>query len=76
MQKKTYNFLSLFVKKLKVYFQATVWLYKLKNNPSVLIASSDKAKELLGWKPKYADLSIIIQTAWEWHMRHPNGYAK
>lgn len=45
-------------------------------DPSVLIASSEKAKKLLGWKPKYADLEIIIKTAWEWHMRHPNGYSE
>lgn len=45
-------------------------------DPSVLIASSEKAKKLLGWKLKYADLEIIIKTAWEWHMRHPNGYSE
>ncbi len=43
-------------------------------DPSVLIASSRKAKEILGWKPKYADLETIIKTAWEWHVNHPNGY--
>ncbi len=43
-------------------------------DPSVLIASSDKAKKVLGWKPQYADLSVIIKTAWEWHVNHPNGY--
>ena len=43
-------------------------------DPSVLIASSRKAKEILGWNPKYADLETIIKTAWEWHVNHPNGY--
>ncbi len=43
-------------------------------DPSVLIASSDKAKKILGWSPKYADLETIIKTAWEWHVNHPNGY--
>lgn len=43
-------------------------------DPSVLIASSRKAKEILGWNPKYADLETIINTAWEWHVNHPNGY--
>ena len=43
-------------------------------DPSVLIASSGKAKSVLGWKPQYADLSVIIKTAWEWHVSHPNGY--
>lgn len=43
-------------------------------DPSTLIASSEKAKEVLGWKPKYDDLSVIISTAWKWHEAHPNGY--
>jgi UDP-glucose 4-epimerase len=41
-----------------------------------LIASSDKAKEVLGWKPEYDDLKTIISTAWNWHQNHPNGYDK
>ena len=43
-------------------------------DPSVLIASSDKAKTVLGWKPKYDDLETIISTAWNWHKGHPNGF--
>ena len=43
-------------------------------DPSTLIASSDKAKEILGWKPKSDDLETIITTAWNWHKNHPNGY--
>ena len=43
-------------------------------DPSVLIASSDKAKSVLGWKPKYDDLETIISTAWNWHKGHPNGF--
>lgn len=43
-------------------------------DPSTLIASSEKAKRVLGWKPKYADLRTIIDTAWKWHKAHPNGY--
>ena len=42
--------------------------------PSMLIASSAKAKEVLGWNPQYADLETIIDTAWNWHKSHPNGY--
>lgn len=45
-------------------------------DPARLIASSDKAKEILGWKPEHADLEEIIATAWKWHKNHPNGYAK
>lgn len=43
-------------------------------DPAVLIASSEKAKNILGWKPQYQDLSTIIQTAWNWHKNNPNGY--
>ena len=45
-------------------------------DPARLVASSDKAKEILGWKPEYADLHEIISTAWNWHKAHPNGYEK
>ena len=43
-------------------------------DPSTLIASSTKAKEFLGWNPKFDDLETIITTAWKWHRNHPNGY--
>lgn len=43
-------------------------------DPSTLIASSDKAKEVLGWKPEFDDLETIISTAWNWHKNHPQGY--
>lgn len=43
-------------------------------DPAVLIASSDKAKSVLGWKPEHADLEEIIASAWNWHKKHPNGY--
>lgn len=45
-------------------------------DPAKLIASSDKAKAVLGWKPEHADLKHIIETAWNWHSNHPNGYDK
>lgn len=44
-------------------------------DPAVLIASSQKAKSTLGWQPRYDDLGTIIQTAWNWHKRHPDGYS-
>ncbi len=44
-------------------------------DPAVLIASSDKIREELGWEPEYGDLEDIIGTAWEWHRAHPQGYA-
>nr|MBK5234934.1 UDP-glucose 4-epimerase GalE [Clostridium sp.] len=45
-------------------------------DPAVLIASSVKAKQVLGWKPKYDSLETIIETAWKWHMENPTGYEK
>lgn len=44
-------------------------------DPAVLVASSDKIKAELGWRPKYPDLTKIIQDAWRWHSNHPNGFA-
>jgi UDP-glucose 4-epimerase len=43
-------------------------------DPAKLIASSDKAKTVLGWKPKHEDLEEIIASAWKWHKAHPRGY--
>lgn len=42
---------------------------KRPGDPAVLIASSDKIKKNLGWKPEYEDLETIIQTAWKWHQK-------
>ncbi|WP_291291212.1 UDP-glucose 4-epimerase GalE [Enterococcus sp.] len=43
-------------------------------DPSTLVASSDKAKAVLGWNPQYTDVKQIIETAWNWHVSHPEGY--
>jgi UDP-glucose 4-epimerase len=43
-------------------------------DPPILVASSEKIGKELGWKAKYATLESIIETAWEWHRAHPNGY--
>ena len=43
-------------------------------DPAQLVASSDKAKTILGWKPQFADLETIVSTAWNWHKNHPHGY--
>ncbi|MCM3588235.1 UDP-glucose 4-epimerase GalE [Mesobacillus maritimus] len=43
-------------------------------DPSSLIASSAKAKEVLGWEPKRNDIQQIIRDAWNWHQANPNGY--
>ena len=43
-------------------------------DPAQLVASSEKAKTVLGWEPQYADLEAIIASAWNWHESHPNGF--
>ena len=43
-------------------------------DPAVLIASSEKIKRELGWKPAQQDLRSIIQSAWDWMNAHPSGY--
>ncbi|MBI4363842.1 MAG: UDP-glucose 4-epimerase GalE [Candidatus Latescibacteria bacterium] len=43
-------------------------------DPPALIASSDEARRVLGWKPQFGDLGAIVETAWDWRMRHPEGY--
>lgn len=44
-------------------------------DPAQLIASSDKARAVLGWNPQHADLKEIIGSAWNWHKTHPHGFA-
>jgi UDP-glucose 4-epimerase len=46
-----------------------------KGDPAVLVGSSKKAIETLGWKPQFADLETIVETAWKWHKAYPEGYA-
>lgn len=43
-------------------------------DPALLVASSDKAKTVLGWAPQYADLTAIVTSAWTWHQSHPQGF--
>jgi UDP-glucose 4-epimerase len=44
-------------------------------DPAVLIASSEKIRKQLNWKPKFADLDAILKSAWEWHQNFPDGYS-
>jgi len=43
-------------------------------DPAVLVASSQSIRDELGWKPEENDLETILNSAWEWHRKHPNGY--
>jgi UDP-glucose 4-epimerase len=43
-------------------------------DPAILVASSKKAKDILGWNPKNCDLEKIITSAWQWHKNNIDGY--
>jgi UDP-glucose 4-epimerase len=43
-------------------------------DPPALVASAEKAKNVLGWIPRRGDLRAIISDAWNWHKSHPNGF--
>ena len=43
-------------------------------DPPELVAGSGKIRRELGWRPRFADLRDIVQSAWDWHQAHPNGY--
>ncbi|WP_373484238.1 UDP-glucose 4-epimerase GalE [Acetobacterium sp.] len=45
-------------------------------DPAELIASSQKARQELGWTPTHSDLDNIIKTAWKWHQNRPQGYGE
>lgn len=40
-----------------------------------LVASSEKIRSELGWNPRMPSLRDIVGSAWEWHSKHPRGYA-
>lgn len=43
-------------------------------DPPRLIAASDKIQRELGWRPQFQNLEAIIDSAWRWHQKFPNGY--
>ena len=45
-------------------------------DPARLIACSDKARRMLNWKPRYESAHAIIESAWKWQLKYPEGYAK
>jgi len=42
---------------------------------SKMVASSAKARSILGWEPQYPKIHQMLETAWAWHVRNPGGYA-
>ena len=45
-------------------------------DPAELVADSGRIMHELGWKPQFAELHTIIESAWRWHRDHPQGYDK
>jgi len=43
-------------------------------DPARLVASNERAKKELGWRPAMTSLEAIIESAWRWHQAHPKGY--
>jgi len=43
-------------------------------DPAVLVASSARARSVLGWKPGKGSLEQMIGSAWAWRQRYPDGY--
>jgi UDP-glucose 4-epimerase len=43
-------------------------------DPPELVADSSLAQATLNWKPQYLAIEPIVETAWNWHRQHPNGY--
>jgi UDP-glucose-4-epimerase GalE len=44
-------------------------------DPAALFASSERVKRELGWRPRFEELDVIVETAWRWRVAHPRGYA-
>ncbi len=44
-------------------------------DPPTLVGSSQRIKSELGWAPQHGDIQSIVETAWNWHRQHPDGYA-
>ena len=45
-------------------------------DPPVLVASADRAHDVLGWQPIHGTIEEMIGSAWEWRQKHPDGYAE
>ena len=43
-------------------------------DPARLVAASDKIQREIGWRPRFQNIDAIIESAWRWHQKFPNGY--
>ncbi len=52
----------------------TVAAPRRSGDPTTLIASSAEARRVVGWRPQFGELDVMVETAWEWRLRFPEGY--
>jgi UDP-glucose 4-epimerase len=52
----------------------TADLARRPGDPARLVASAERARELLGWRPRHAEIDKIVADAWAWMQQHPDGY--
>lgn len=45
-------------------------------DPATLVGSAEKITRELGWKPEFDTLEAILETAWKWHLQHPQGFGE
>jgi UDP-glucose 4-epimerase len=64
------------VKKVSGTFFKVVESPRRQGDPPVLTADATRAIKELGWKVKYPELEKIVETAWKWHNKYPDGYGK
>ncbi|WP_130730681.1 UDP-glucose 4-epimerase GalE [Komagataeibacter xylinus] len=50
------------------------WAPRREGDPAILVASSDLLRKKTGWKSEFHDLDTIVETAFDWFEKHPNGY--
>ena len=43
-------------------------------DPAEVIADASRIRKELGWQPKWLDVGAIVESAWAWHQKHPDGY--
>jgi UDP-glucose 4-epimerase len=51
-------------------------VHRRPGDPAVLVASPQRISEELGWSPQFVSIHDIVQTAWDWHRGHPEGYRR
>jgi UDP-glucose 4-epimerase len=43
-------------------------------DPPELVADPTRAREVLCWEPRFTEIDAIVESAWRWHSKHPDGF--